>query len=204
MKGSLYTLCYAAVLGIACSLLLTAAASFTEPYKAANKKAEEILNILTALKVPLQADVSSEQLIEIFNTYVCKETQGEQVIYTYLSPESKGEPEAIAVRFSGSGLWGPIKGFLSLESNRKTIRGITFYEQEETPGLGGEIVSLWFREQFEGKSIVDKSGKAGIIIRAGGNELTNGVDAITGATMTCDKVQEMLNKVLREIVKEAD
>ncbi len=203
MKGSLYTLGYAAVLGSVCALLLTAAASFTEPYKTANKEAEEILNILTALRVPIVPGVSSEQLVEIFNANVRKESQGKQTIYVYSPQQVKGKQEAIAVLFSGPGLWGPIKGFLALESDRKTIRGITFYEQEETPGLGGEIVSDWFRNQFAGKLIVDQAGKPGIIIgTSGGKAGQNQVDAITGATMTCDKVEAMLNAVIEKIVKE--
>lgn len=202
MKGSLYTINYAAVLGSVCALLLTAAASFTEPYKTANKEAEEILNILTALRVPLQPDISPGQLIEIFNANVRKESQGKQTIYVYLPPQAKDEPEAVAVRFSGPGLWGPIKGFLALEADMRTIRGITFYEQEETPGLGGEIVSDWFRNQFAGKSIVDQAGKPGIIIgTSGGKAGQNQVDAITGATMTCDKVEAMLNTVIEKIVR---
>jgi Na+-transporting NADH:ubiquinone oxidoreductase subunit C len=201
VKGNFYTLGYAAGLGAVCALLLTAAADFTAPYKAANAKAEEVLNILTALRVPLQSDVSSERLVEIFNVNV----RGGETVYVYSPPQAKGEPEAVAIRFSGPGLWGPIKGFLALESDRKTIRGITFYEQEETPGLGGEIVSSWFRNQFAGKSIVDESGKAGIIIRRGGGKAArNEVDAITGATMTCDKVEAMLNAVIKTIVEDID
>ena len=202
MKGSFYTLGYAAGLGTICALLLTTAATFTEPYKAANKQAEEILNILTVLRVPVQSGVSSERLVEIFNVNVHKQTRGEETIYVYSPPQAKGKAEAVAVRFSGQGLWGPIKGFLALESDRKTIRGITFYEQEETPGLGGEIASSWFRNQFSGKSILDESGKPGIVIRGAGNVEHNRVDAITGATMTCDKVQAMLNSVIRTIIRE--
>jgi Na+-transporting NADH:ubiquinone oxidoreductase subunit C len=203
MKGSLYTLGYAAVLGSVCALLLTAAASFTEPYKAANKQAEEILNILAALRVPLQPDISSGRLVQIFNANVRKQNLGKQTIYVYSPQQAKGEQQAVAVRFSGPGLWGPIKGFLALESDRKTIRGITFYEQEETPGLGGEIATERFRNQFAGKSIVDQAGKPGIIIgTSGGKAAQNQVDAITGATMTCNKVEAMLNAVIKKIIKE--
>jgi len=201
VKANLYTLCYAAVLGTVCALLLTAAATFTEPYKAANQKAEEILNILTALKVPLPDDVSSGQVIEIFNQNV-RDKYGDKTVYVYSPKEAAGKIEAFAIRFAGPGLWGPIKGFLALESDEKTIRGITFYEQEETPGLGGEIISAGFRGQFENKSIVDETGRPGIVIRASGGELKNGVDAITGATMTCDKVQAMLNQVIKRIIED--
>ena len=131
-----------AIVGCCFLALAYPAAGFTGPYKAANKQAEEILNILAALRVPLQPDILSGRLVEIFNTNVRKESLGKQTIYVYSPQQAKGEQEAVAVRFSGPGVWGPIKGFLALESDRKTIRGITFYEQEETPGLGGEIVCV--------------------------------------------------------------
>jgi Na+-transporting NADH:ubiquinone oxidoreductase subunit C len=201
VKGSLYMLAYAAVLGAVCALLLTAAASFTAPYKQANAEAEEILNILIALKVPLPANMSAKQVIELFDNNVREGKQKGVTTYVYSPPEAKGEPRAIALRFSGPGLWGPIKGFLALEPDMKTIRGITFYEQEETPGLGGEIVSSWFREQFVGKSIVGEDGTPGIIISSAGEPARNKVDAISGATMTCDKVQAMLTEAIKSIVE---
>ena len=204
MKGNFYTLGYAAVMGIVCALLLTAAASFTAPYKAANEKAEEMLNILTALNVPFQEGASSEQLVEIFNDNVHEQKHGELVIYVYSPSQAQGKTEAIAARFSGPGLWGPVKGFLALEPDRRTIRGITFYKQEETPGLGGEIAASWFREQFKGKSILGSAGEVGIIIGNGNENMPNRVDGITGATMTCDKVQAMLNEVIEKIVGEQD
>ena len=198
MKGSLYTLIYAAVLGSACALLLTGAAEFTEERRKANAEAEEALNILLALKVPLPpGKITSKQVIEIRNQNV----QGEER-YVYSPPDANGVVLAVAIRFAGLGLWGPIKGFLALEPDRKTIRGITFYEQEETPGLGGEIVSKAFRAQFEGKSIIGADGTPGIIIRIGGEDAPNKVDGISGATMTCDKVQVMLNEAIKSIVEE--
>ncbi len=199
MKGSAYTIGYAAVLGTVCALLLTAAASFTEPYKEANQKAEEALNILLALKVPLPENVSSRQVVEARERNVQEKMRGYLTTYEY---EVNGKVLATAMRFAGPGLWGPIKGFLALEQDMKTIRGITFYEQEETPGLGGEIVSSWFREQFVGKSIVDEAGNPGIIIKSDGEPAPNKVDAITGATMTCDKVQAMINETIKSIVED--
>ncbi len=202
MKGNVYTLCYAAVLGGVCAFLLTAAASFTAPYKAANEEAEEVLNILTALKVSFKEDASSKELLDIFNTDVRSEPRGDMELFVYSPKEAAGKTEAVVVRFEGPGLWGQVKGFLALESDMRTIRGLTFYHHEETPGLGGEISSEWFRKQFVGKKIVDASGKGGIVIRMGGNLAGNEVDGITGATMTCDKVQEMLNNVITDIIGE--
>lgn len=198
MKGNAYTIYFAALLGVICALLLTAAANFTASYREANSQAEKILNILTVLKVPLEPNLSSKELVEIFNTNIQKQP-GDMTIYTYSPPDANDK--AFAVEFSGQGLWGPIKGFLALESDMRTIRGLSFYQQEETPGLGGEITSGSFREQFVGKSIVNESDIPGIIINGGTKSKPNKVDAITGATMTCDKVQQMLNRTIETIVK---
>ena len=202
MKGNAYTIGFAAVLGSACALLLTAAASFTKPYKEANMEAEEALNILLALKVPLPDDVSSKQVVEVRDENVKERKRGDLTIYAYSPPDAGGKDRGIAMRFAGPGLWGPIKGFLALEPDMRTIRGITFYEQEETPGLGGEIAAQWFLDQFVGKSILDAAGVPGIVISSAGEPAENKVDGISGATMTCDKVQAMLNEAIKSIVEE--
>jgi Na+-transporting NADH:ubiquinone oxidoreductase subunit C len=106
------------------------------------------------------------------------------------------------MRFAGPGLWGPIKGFMAMDPKITKIQGITFYEQEETPGLGGEIVNASFRDKFVGLLIRGQDGKPGIIIKNGGEAAANKVDGISGATMTCDKVQEMLNEAIKSIVEE--
>jgi len=198
MKGSIYTIVYSAVLGTVCALLLTAASAFTEPYRKANAKAEEMRNILEVLEVPVAAGVSSQELTRIYERNVSEQDYGVLTAFVY-----NGEGGAIAFPFSGPGLWGLIKGFLSLESDKETIRGVTFYEQEETPGLGGEIGAKWFTDQFKKKTILGPHGKPGIkIVRGGGASGPNEVDGITGATMTCDKVQRLLNRTINEIVKE--
>ncbi|MGB2862390.1 MAG: FMN-binding protein [Sedimentisphaerales bacterium] len=200
MKGNIYTLFYAATLGTVCALVLTFAASFTAPYKKANAEAEEVKNILLALNVSMPDEASSEELVEIYEKNVQEETRGG--ITTYVYTPSANNDGAIAMRFAGPGLWGPIKGFLAMDPKITKIQGITFYEQEETPGLGGEIVKPSFRDKFVGLVIRDEAGNPGIIIKNGGEAAANKVDGISGATMTCDKVQEMLNEAIKSIVEE--
>jgi Na+-transporting NADH:ubiquinone oxidoreductase subunit C len=200
MKGNIYTLIYSAVLGTVCALVLTFAASFTAPYKQANAEAEEVKNILLALNVSMPDKISSENLVKIYKENVREEERGGIKIYVYTPPGNIDG--AIAMRFAGPGLWGPIKGFLALDPKITKIRGITFYEQEETPGLGGEIVKPSFRDKFVGLLIRNEAGKPGIIIKSGGEAAANKVDGISGATMTCDKVQQMLNDAIRSITEE--
>jgi Na+-transporting NADH:ubiquinone oxidoreductase subunit C len=208
IRQNIYTLCFAVILGLVCATLLTTAAEFTRQKQDDNRKAEEIRNILTALKVPFDIRAGAGELITIFERDVAEQSVGQEdslTLYTY-KPEGSEAVIAVAVRFIGPGLWGPIKGFLALEPDYKTIRGITFYEQEETPGLGGEIVTESFRGRFEGKHIVDGQGKWGIDIISGADEQTgvNEIAGISGATMTCDKVEEMVNVIIETLAAKRD
>lgn len=200
MKGNVYTLFYAAVLGTVCAMVLTFAASFTAPYKKANAEAEEVKNILLALNASVPNKATSEQLLDIYKKNVKEQKRGNITTYVYSSPAGNGG--SIAMRFAGPGLWGPIKGFLALDPKITKILGITFYEQEETPGLGGEIVTKSFRDKFINLMIRDDAGNPGIIIKNGGEDAANKIDGISGATMTCDKVQQMLNEAIKSIVEE--
>jgi len=197
MKGSLYTLIYAAVLGTACAAVLTFAATFTKPYQEANREAEEAKNILIALSVPVPEKTPAKDLVALREEKVKEGKRGDVTTYAYPA----NQPESVAIRFAGPGLWGPVKGFLAMDPGFTRIRGITFYEQEETPGLGGEIAKDWFLDRFKGLSLRGADGTVGIEIGAG-EAAPNRIDGISGATMTCDKVEEMLNEAIKSIVKE--
>ncbi|PKK96399.1 MAG: hypothetical protein CVV58_06550, partial [Tenericutes bacterium HGW-Tenericutes-3] len=57
------------------------------------------------------------------------------------------------------GLWSTLYGYLALETDLKTIKGISFYKHAETPGLGGEIDKPEFQKNFYGKKILSESGE---------------------------------------------
>ena len=200
MKDNIYTIFYAVTLGVVCALLLTGVGEFTAEARKANKDAEEYRNILGVLGVPYEKKASAIELREVFQKEVQKKQVGEHDMYQYIDADK--QVKAVAISFAGPGLWGPVKGFLAMDPDMETIRGISFYEQKETPGLGGEIAAEWFTKQFQGKSIFDENKKPGIRIIAGGGKKQNEVAAITGATMTCDKVQVMINIAINQITRE--
>ena len=113
--------------------------------------------------------------------------------------------DAYVVPIDSRGLWGPIHGYLAFDNDGKTIRGFTVYQHQETPGLGGEIESRWFDDNFKGKKIVNDSGTfASIKIAKGAAadtvpaaEQPNFVDGISGATMT----GKFLSAGFREILE---
>lgn len=201
MKDSLYTVVYAGALGCVCALLLWGAGEATEARIASNRKAEEVFSILKVLGAPVDEHTSAKRVLEIFGESVSVRVNegGEPRQYVY-TPD--GTVSAVAIPLAGRGLWGPIKGFLSLEADMETVRGVTFHEHEETPGLGGEISSTKFTDQFEGRTIVHE-GRVGIrVVRGGGERAPNEVDAITGATMTSQAVESILNAAIEQFAKE--
>ena len=195
-KGSLYTLVYAAALGLVCALALTAVDRFTESRKEANARAEEVRNILSVLDVPSDDGASTAELLGVFDANVTGEELGGRAFYSYDHPE-KGLLRA--VRFEGPGLWGPVEGLLCFEEDMRTISAVSFYKHEETPGLGGEISTTAFTGQFEGLAIAGADGSPGIRVVGDGADGPNEVDAISGATMTSDKVEDMLNRVIEDV-----
>lgn len=100
----------------------------------------------------------------------------------------------------GAGLWGPIWGYLSVESDGSTIYGSEFGHASETPGLGAEIVYPPFRNQFNGKELI-KNGefKSIAVVKPGQtNSEKDYVDGISGGTITSKGVDAMLLKSVGE------
>ena len=188
MKGSLYSLLFAALLGAVCAGLLTAARELTAARRDANAQAERIRHVLDALGVAYEAEGEPKQLIQAYEKNVRTAKRNNVEFHEYVG--SDGTVRAAAVLFAGKGLWGPIKGVLALEPDRRTVRRITFYQQEETPGLGGEIATRGFTKQFDGQKIVSPTGEPGLAVQA-----------ITNATMTSQRVKDMLNQVARQVVE---
>ncbi len=202
MKKNLHTLVFAAVVGGVCSTLLVTASLFTTPYQQANQQADQVRNYLAALDAPLPENASAAELIAIFERTIRPLRQGDLELFEY-RPAGAEAPQAVAVAFSGPGVWGAIEGVLALEPDMKKIRGIRFFRQEETPGLGGEIASAGFRNRFKGKTIVASDGTAGFRVRKPGQaDGLNEVDGITGATMTSDRVGKMLDTLVKRIREE--
>jgi Na+-transporting NADH:ubiquinone oxidoreductase subunit C len=104
------------------------------------------------------------------------------------------------VPLQGMGLWDSIWGYLALDSDENTILGAVFDHKGETPGLGAEIRESWFEEQFIGETILKEAGDFSAsnfvsVKTVKGGALADdphGVDAISGGTVTSDKLSKMI------------
>jgi Na+-transporting NADH:ubiquinone oxidoreductase subunit C len=95
----------------------------------------------------------------------------------------------------GAGLWGPIWGNVAVESDMNTVRGVTFDHAGETPGLGAEISTLPFQQQFQNKKLFDESNRfVSIKVEKTGTYTPNNhtVDAISGGTITSKALEAMI------------
>ena len=203
MKDSMYTLFFSAMLGVVCASALTLVGEGTKDRYRQNQRADQSRRILVALEPQYDPATLSAKVLTDFADMIPagEEKMGDLTDYRYVKAN---EFEAMAVKFEGQGLWGPIEGYLVLESDLCTIRGLAITRQEETPGLGAEITGEDFRSRWKGKRIFSPDGTAGIVVtKPGQASADNEIDGITGATLTSKAVEAMVNKAIQAVVKEA-
>lgn len=103
----------------------------------------------------------------------------------YLVKDAAGKVEQIVLPIHGSGLWSIMYGFVAVKADGNTINGLTYYEQGETAGLGGEIANPLWQQNFVGKKLYDDSGSLKIRVARGASaDAEHGVDGLSGATQT--------------------
>lgn len=113
----------------------------------------------------------------------------EQNAMFYVAYEEDGESVlAYILPIRGAGLWGMMYALLAIEPDGQTIAGLNFYEHAETPGLGGEIQNPRWISNFIGKHAVNENGDIEIRVMKGANPERNQVDALAGATITSNGV----------------
>lgn len=113
----------------------------------------------------------------------------------YIYDDGKAKFYILSVR--GNGLWDKIWGNIALQEDLNTIAGVSFDHQGETPGLGAEIKdNPSYAKQFIGKKLFDANGtyKSVRNVKGGVKNQDHEVDVISGATVTCDGVSEMMNR----------
>lgn len=207
-----YAFRFAAAVCVACSLLISTAATVLRPRQQANERLDVQRNILRAAGLGgLAPGAGPEELRALFESRiqgVVVDEEGRLVpglapadldpkdpgglLPFYVSRDERGAVGSYCLPVSGMGLWSTLHGYLALEPDAATVRGLTFYKHGETPGLGGEVEKDWFQANFKGKSILDREGRLVSVAVAKGKvaeriperDRPHYVDGISGATMT--------------------
>lgn len=231
-QSNAYIIGFAAILTVVIGgLLALAATGLAEPQAAAvkldtrTKILSAVMNIeegddvnqiweerITSLVVNLEGDEvtqleSGEQLvaekIEVGKEYKKAPEDRLFPVYKFMNEENPDQVEAYIIPVYGNGLWDRIWGFVALEPDLVTVRGIRFDHKGETPGLGARITDEGVQERYVGKKIYDDLGELVSIemVKAEVGEIGEAsiyddyhVDGMAGATLTAKGVNNMLEK----------
>ncbi|MGH2270634.1 FMN-binding protein [Anaerohalosphaeraceae bacterium U12dextr] len=185
-----YAVIYMFVLTALCSTLLIGLARLTE---AKVKSNEQIAFERAALAVFPGIHVRSDADVHAVFTKDFAAPKSPGGAYEY---RPQGQLAGYALPFEGQGFWAPIRGVIGIGTDSRTITGIWFYEQAETPGLGARIVEPFFYQQFAGKQFAD--GARPIRIRPPAEASDKDIQAITGATQTCIRLEKLLNEAVTQ------
>ncbi|AGH81781.1 Na(+)-translocating NADH-quinone reductase subunit C [Psychromonas sp. CNPT3] len=119
----------------------------------------------------------------------------------YLVSDDNGKLQRIILPIHGAGLWSTMYAFVAIQMDGNTIEDITYYEQGETPGLGGEVENPRWRALFVGKKLFDENGKPAIKIVKGvaPADSIHEIDGLSGATLTSVGVQHSFTFWLGEL-----
>lgn len=115
------------------------------------------------------------------------------VIYEILKD---GRIDAIALPIEGMGLWSTLYGYIAVAADTATVRGITYYQHGETPGLGGEVENAKWQLLWENRKVYDEAWTPKITVIKGkagpAAQDPYHVDGLSGATMTSRGVTNMI------------
>lgn len=215
-NGNAYTFIYATVLVVLVATLLALCATGLKERQQQNVEAETKQQILSTVGI----QTTAETVHADFDRYIGQryavrrngkvdaqtdafyinlkaelaKPEGEQLLPVFEAAMPNGQRKYI-VPVRGNGLWGEIWGYVALNDDLKTIYGIVFDHEAETPGLGAEITTEAFQSQFVGKSIFDEQGQfTSVAVVKGGAAPgdAHAVDAISGGTITSTALADML------------
>ena len=218
-----YTFAFAIVMVVVVGTLLAVASQGLKTRQDKNATDKKMISILSAINIETTRENAQEMYdkyvvdskiiagkdlsAEAFDVDIKKEFRDKKLAASdrnyplYICEKDSNRYYVIPV--IGTGLWGPIWGFVALESDLKTIYGANCDHKSETPGLGAEIKYASYSDQYAGEMISDTTGtfQPIIVVKDGsGSGLNSKVDGITGGTITSKGVEEMTTRTLEVYV----
>ena len=198
MRSNFYVISFMAGITIILGLLLSFAATSLKAKQDFNIEIDMKKNILRSLNIPAdqsqklsQNDIQKlyDEEITTINIDENGKKSDDGALSVYIATDGE-QPTGYSIPISGKGLWSTIYGYIALEPDGITVKGITFYQHGETPGLGGELEKEWFTSNYKGKQIYNEAGELVSIEIVKGQVNQNDinaihqVDGISGSTLT--------------------
>ena len=192
-NGNVYTIVYAAVMVIIVAFLLAFVASALKETQDKNVALDTKKQILAALNIRDCEDADAK-----YNEVVAPGDLNRDTLTAVVDGQEK-----LIVRVKGAGLWGGIWGWVSINKDGKTVFGTFFNHESETAGLGARIKDdQRFQDAFQNKQIFDADGNVALSVLKKGKEGNLSqeyvVEAVTGATLTSNGVNDMIQAGLKK------
>ena len=150
--------------------------------------------VLSAVGAGPESIASPARVHSLFNRTVLPPSPSSGGAYRHMDGERL---VAYALPIEGQGFWDVIRGVVGIAPGGRALTGIAFYQQKETPGLGAEISKPRFRGQFEGAGLSD--GPVPLALYPSSSAKSeHHLDAVTGATETCTRLERIINTALVE------
>jgi Na+-transporting NADH:ubiquinone oxidoreductase subunit C len=201
MFSNKYIFIYSTILVVVAAAILAVAAVGLKPYQEANTRIESMQQLLSCVGISSTTKNAEALYKQYFTEEVAVNAQGEEVKAdddtkaVYIC--TKDGKKIYVVPVVGKGLWGSLWGNVALADDLTTVVGVNFDHKSETPGLGAEITTKPFQQQFEGKTIFEGAVFTSVKVdKRMGKDNPHAVDAISGGTITSKGVSAMLNDCL--------
>ena len=214
-NSDVYAVLYSAVVVVIVAFLLAGVSSALKPMQDANVELDKKKQILASLNERNLADAAAtydalivaDPIVDAQGNVVAEnggfevanDAVSEDNLPLYIA-EIDGATKYI-LPMTGNGLWGGIWGYLALNDDCNTIYGVYFSHASETPGLGAEIAGDKFQGRFPGKKVYGENGEVGLSVLKKSADAEFHVDAVSGATITCNGVDAMLKLKLSPYYK---
>ncbi|AXT39086.1 MULTISPECIES: Na(+)-translocating NADH-quinone reductase subunit C [Alteromonas] len=114
------------------------------------------------------------------------------VASVYLVRDEAGDVSRIILPVHGSGLWDLMYGFLAIDADGQTVRELIYYQQKETPGLGGEVQNPAWQDKWDGKELYENGEVAIRVVKNANPSNPHTIDALSGATLTSNGVENTI------------
>jgi len=127
---------------------------------------------------------------------IAKLRRQEKYSLVYLQKDGD-QTTQIILPVRGKGLWSTMYAYVALDGDLKTIRGVSFYEHGETPGLGGEIENRRWQKGWQGKKVYNDKGEVALKFVKGAvatsePDMSYQIDGLSGATLTTNGVENLM------------
>lgn len=190
MKQYIKMLSFVFIMGFLTSIVFVGMDALTAERIEMNKDAAIYSAVLTHNDITY----NSGNLAEVFNDNITVEevTYNDQLLSFYIN-EVNGNVSFLYGVFSLGGLWGPVRGVITLESDFQTIVNVSVLEEQETPGLGGKVKNREFLDQFIGLQLLPELDRPVEVNKDAAANKANEVDEISGATGTSTAFERLLN-----------